>query len=78
MLDLGASTNVMPLKVMQQLGLTFTRSYKNVCVMDSREIKEFGLIKDLHVKFAVYPDILILMDFVVIDVLDAWGMLSRK
>jgi hypothetical protein len=50
-----------------------------MCTMDSREIKVCGLIKDLKVSLAVYSDILVLMDVVVIDVLDAWGMLlSRK
>jgi hypothetical protein len=47
--------------------------------MDSREIKVLGLIKDLHVKLVVYLDISFLIDVVVIDVLDSWGMLlSRK
>jgi hypothetical protein len=37
------------------------------------------LIKDLRVYLATYLDISILMDVVVIDVPDAWGMLlSRK
>ena len=53
--------------------------YHNVCAMDSREIKVHGIIKDLQVHLAVYPDIAVLMDVVVIDVPDAWGMLlSRK
>ena len=47
--------------------------------MDSREIKVHKLIKDLQVRLAVYQDITLLMDVVVIDVPDAWGMLlSRK
>jgi hypothetical protein len=79
MLDSGASTNVMTLKVMNQLGLKTTCPYRNVCAMESREIKVCGFIKDLHVKLAAYPNISLLMDVVVIDVLDPWGMLlSRK
>jgi hypothetical protein len=79
MLDSGASTNVMSLKVMDQLGLKTTRPYRNVCGIDSREIKVCGLIKDLKVSLVAYPDISLLMDVVVIDVPDAWGMLlSRK
>lgn len=75
MIDSGASTNVMSLKVMNQLGLRTTRPYRNACAMDSRDIKVCGLIKDLHFKLAVYPDISIFMDVVVIDVPDSWGML---
>jgi hypothetical protein len=39
MLDSGASTNVMYLKVMNELGLETTRTYKNACRIDSKEIK---------------------------------------
>jgi hypothetical protein len=47
--------------------------------MDSKEVKMCGLIKDFHVKLEIYPNISLLMDVVVIDVLDAWGMiLSHK
>ena len=38
MLDSGASLNIMTRKVMEQMGLTISRPYQNVCVMDSREI----------------------------------------
>jgi hypothetical protein len=69
----------MSLNVMNQLGLKTTRPYRNICAMDSREVKVCGLIKDLHVSLAVFQDISLTMDVVVIDVLDAWGMiLSRK
>jgi hypothetical protein len=79
MIDPSASTNVMSLKVMNQLGLRITRPYRNICGMDSREIKLCVLIKYLHVKLAAYLDISVLMDVIVIGVLDAWGMfLSRK
>jgi hypothetical protein len=75
MLDSGASTNVMSLIVMNQLGLKTTRPYRNICAMDSKEVKVCGLIKDLHIRLTIYPDISLLMDVVVIDVPDAWGML---
>jgi hypothetical protein len=69
----------MLLKVMNELGLETTRPYRNVCRIDSKAIKVCGLIKDLRVYLVSYPDISILMDVVVIDVPDAWGMLlSRK
>ena len=46
--------------------------------MDSKKIEVHGLIKDLQVHLVAFPDIQI-MDIVVIDVPDAWGMLlSRK
>jgi hypothetical protein len=74
-LDSGASSNVMTRKVMEQLNLRISRPYHNVSAMDSREIKVHGLIKDLQVHLAVYPDIIVLMDVVVINVPNAWGTL---
>ena len=43
--------------------------------MDSGEIKVCGLIKNLQVQLAGNLDISVLMDVVVINVSDAWGML---
>ena len=78
-LDSGASSNVMTKKVMEQLNSRISRPYHNICAMDSKMIKAHGLIKILQVHLVAFPDIVIEMDIVVIDVLDAWGMfLSRK
>jgi hypothetical protein len=60
---------------MNQLGLRITRPYRNVCNIASRAFPACGLIKDLKVSLATYPNISILMDVVVIDVLESWGML---
>jgi hypothetical protein len=79
MLDLGASSNVVTKKVMEQLNLRISRPYHKICAMDSKTIQVHGLIKGLQVHLASFPDIMIEMDIVVIDVPDAWGIfLSRK
>ena len=79
MLDSGASSNVITRKVMEQLNLRIARPYHNVCAMDAREVDVVGIILNLHVKLAKYPDIDMVMDVVVIDVQDKWGMfLSKK
>jgi hypothetical protein len=79
MFDFGDSTNVISLKIMNYLGLNIMIPYRNVCGIDSRANPIFGLIKDLKVNPSTYPDISLLMDVIVIDVCDAWGMLfSRK
>ena len=47
--------------------------------MRAREVDVVGIILNLRVKLAKYPDIEMAMDVVVIDVPDNWGMLlSRK
>jgi hypothetical protein len=69
----------MTLKVMKQLGLEVTRPYGNVCGIDSKSIGVCGLIEDLEVHLARYTEIVVVMDVVVLDVLDTWGIiLSRK
>jgi len=79
MYDSGASSNVITNNSMEMLNLKIIRPYHNVCAMDSRDIETHMIILNLQVKLATYPDITFPMDILVIDVLDAWGMLlSRK
>lgn len=78
MLDSGASTNATPLKVMHQLEMEITSPYKNVCGFDSKPIHVYGLIKDVKVSMVANKDIFVLMDIVVIDVFDAWGMVLSR
>ena len=51
MLDSGASHNLMPKMIMDNLGLDITRLYKDLCSFDSRKVICLGLIKDLVVSF---------------------------
>jgi hypothetical protein len=79
MFDFESSVNMMSLKVMNQLGLEVTRPYTYVCRFESKGIKVYGLMEGLEVHLADYPDFPIIMDVVVVDILDAWGMiLSRE
>jgi hypothetical protein len=78
MLDSRASLNVMSLKVMEQLGLKKTRPYGNVCGIDSKKVKVFGVCEDIEVFLIDFPHIILLMDIVVIDVLDSLGMLLSR
>lgn len=79
MLDPGASARVTTKRVMEQLNLRKSRPYYNICAMNSKKSEVHGLIKDLLVHLSLYLDIMIIMDIVLVDVPDAWGMfLSRK
>jgi len=69
---------VMPLKVMNKLGLKINKPYRRICGIDSKKIKTIGLIQDLQVRFVQHPNMSLLMDVVVVDVLDAWGMLLSR
>jgi hypothetical protein len=78
MLDSGASPNVMSLKVMEQHGLKTTRPYGNVCGIDSKRVKVYGLCENVEVILIDFPHISLLMNIIVIDVSDAWGCFYRE
>jgi len=79
MIDSGASSNIMSLTAMRQLGLSITRPYKRVCVFNSKLVEVEGIIKDLKISLDGNLDISLLMDVIIVDILDVWGMLlSRK
>lgn len=52
MLDSRASHNLIPLEVMEQIGLQITRHYKDLYSFDSKRVKCLGMIKDLVVNLA--------------------------
>lgn len=47
LVDLGASTNVMPYSMMQSLNLQITRPYGNVCGLDSQRVQVMGADAEL-------------------------------
>jgi hypothetical protein len=78
MLYYGASTNVMSLKVMKQLGLWKTFPYGNVCVIDSIKVKVYDLIEDVEVYLQDFPHIDLTMNIILIDVPNDLGMLLSR
>jgi hypothetical protein len=79
MLDTGAGANIMPFKVMQKLGLKVTRPYRNVCGFESKAIPTHGVVENVEICLKEYPEKVIHIDIVIVDVPDVWGMLlSRK
>lgn len=55
LLDTGASHNLMPKAVMEELGLDITRHYHDLFSFDSRKVKCVGLIKDLAITLTQLP-----------------------
>ena len=66
MLDSGASHNMVPKIIMENLGLDITRPYKDLYSFDSRKVKCIGLIKDLVVSLHQIPEKSVVMDMVVV------------
>jgi hypothetical protein len=79
MVDSGVGANMMSLKVMEKSGLKSIQPYMNVCNFESRSIPTHGVVENVEVCLGRYPERVIHMDIVVVDVPDVWGMLlSRK
>jgi len=78
LLDTGASYNLMPKVVMEELGLDITRPYHDLFSFDSRKVKGLGLIKDLANTLTQLPMKSMVMDIMVADVPPKFGMLLSR
>jgi hypothetical protein len=78
LMDSGASHNLMPKNVMDELGLEITKTYHDLYSFDSRKVKFLGVIKDLVVTLFQLPMKSVVMDIVVVDVPPKFGMLLSR
>jgi hypothetical protein len=79
LLDSGASHNLMPKAVMDELGLEITKPYHDLFSFDSRKVKCLGMIKDLAVTLTQASMKTMVMDIVVADIPPKFGcLLSRS
>jgi hypothetical protein len=78
LMDSGASHNLMPKTVMEELGLEVTKAYHDLYSFDSRRVQCLGFIKDLVVSLFHLPMKSVVMDIVVADVPPKFGMLLSR
>jgi hypothetical protein len=78
MLDFRASHNLMPTVVMDQLGLDFIKTYKDLFSFDSTKVKFLDMIKYLVVSLAQIPKKSMVMDVVVADIPPKFRMLLSR
>jgi hypothetical protein len=76
LMDSGASHNLMPKIVMEELGLEVTRTYHDLYSFDSRRVQCLGVIKDLVVSLFQLPMKSMVMD--VADVPPKFGILLSR
>jgi ribonuclease HI len=75
LLDSGASHNLMPKAMMDELGLDVTKPYHDLFSFDSRKVICLGLIKDLVINLAQLPMRSMVIDVVVADIPPKFGLL---
>jgi hypothetical protein len=78
LMNSGASHNLMPKIVMEELGLEVTKAYHDLYSFDSRRVQCLGVIKDLVVSLFQLPMKSVVMDIVVVDVPPKFGMLLSR
>ena len=78
MLYSATSQNLMPRRIMDQLGLDMTRPYKDIFSFDSNKFKCLGLIKDLVIFLTQIMDKTLVMDMVVVDIPPKFRMLLSR
>jgi ribonuclease HI len=78
LMDSGASHNLMPKIVTEELGLEVTKAYHDLYSFDSRRVQCLGVIKDLAVSLFQLPMKSVVMDIVVVDVPPKFGMLLSR
>jgi uncharacterized small protein (DUF1192 family) len=78
LMDSGASHNLMPKAIMEELVLEVTRAYHDLYSFDSRRVQCLGVIKDLVVSLFQLPMKSMVMDIVVADVPPKFGMLLSR
>jgi hypothetical protein len=77
-MDSGASHNLMPKSVMEELGLEITNAYHNLYYFDSRRVQCLGVIKDLVMSLFQFPMKSVVMDIVVVDAPPKFFMLFSR
>lgn len=79
MVDTKTTSNVMPLKIKESLGLKIYHVNKNLCGFESKIVPTHGLIQGQRSHLHVHPYISFLMDIVVVEISISYGvLLSRK
>jgi ribonuclease HI len=78
LMDSGASHNLMPKAIMEELGLEVTRAYHDLYSFDSRRVQCLGVIKDLVVFLFQLPMKSMVIDIMVVDVPPKFGMLLSR
>ena len=57
------------------MALKVTRPYRNVCGFKSKAIPTHGVVENVEVHLKEFPEKIVHIDIIVVDVPDLWGML---
>jgi hypothetical protein len=78
LVDSGASSNVMPYSMCKKLNTTPTKSDTHIIQLDRTEVKVISELKDVMIHIASNPKFHQVIDIIVIDIPEAYGMLLSR
>jgi hypothetical protein len=68
LVDLGASSNVMPLSICKKLNAIPLKSDKHVIHLEKTQVKVMGELKDVMIRIATHPKFVQVIDIIVVDI----------
>jgi hypothetical protein len=81
LVDTGATNNIMPLVVMEALGMNCTKYYEtgeSIYAIDSRQVPSYGEIKDFYAWITTAPHIITVFNIIVVDLPPAYGVVLGR
>jgi hypothetical protein len=76
--DSGASSNVMHLFICKKINVFPLRSDKHVIQLGRIQVKVMAELKDVMIIIATHPKFVQLIDIIVVDILEAYGLLLSR
>jgi hypothetical protein len=78
LVDSGASSNVMPLSICKKLNAVPLKRDKHVIQLDRTQVKVMGELKDVMIRIATHPKFVQVIDIIVVDIPEAYGLLLSR
>jgi hypothetical protein len=81
LVDTSTTNNIMPLVVMEALGMNCTKYYESgeiIYVIASRKVSSYGEIKYFYSWIMMTPHIVIVFNIIVVDLPPAYGFVLRR
>jgi hypothetical protein len=68
LVDLGASSNVMPMSICKKLNVIPLKRDKHVIQLDITHVKVMGELRDVMIRIATHPKFVKVIDIIVVDI----------
>jgi hypothetical protein len=78
LVDLEASSNVIPLSIYNKLNVVSLESDKHFIQLDKTQVKVIGELKDVMIRMATHPKCFQVIDIIVLDISESYGLLLSR